>query len=82
MKNFAKTFVSNMANGDIFYSRLSFGTNQQQFFGIFQFLKGGSFSSPLILKVKKNVGTQRVKVNYQQKVGGQLSPLGLVPPAL
>ena len=46
MKNFAKTFVSNMANGDIFYSRLSFGTIQQQFFGIFQFLKGGSFSSP------------------------------------
>ena len=35
-----------MANGDIFYSRLSFGTIQQQFFGIFQFLKGGSFSSP------------------------------------
>ena len=46
MENFAKTFVSNMANGDIFYSRLSFGTIQQQFFGIFQFLKGGSFSSP------------------------------------
>ena len=35
-----------MANGDIFYSRLSFGTIQQQFFWIFQFLKGGSFSSP------------------------------------
>ena len=42
-----------MANGDIFYSRLSFGTIQQQFFGIFQFLKGGSFSSP--------PGTQRWK---------------------
>ena len=53
MKNFAKTFVSNMANGDIFYSRLSFGTIQQQFFGIFQFFEGGSFSSP--------PGTQRGK---------------------
>ena len=46
MENFAKTFVSNMANGDIFYSRLSFGTIQQQFFGIFQFLKGGEFFLP------------------------------------
>ena len=62
VENFAKTFVSNMANGDIFYSRLSFGTIQQQFFGIFQFLKGGEFFlPPLVLKVKKNVGTQRVK---------------------
>ena len=66
MDNFAKTFVSNMANGDIFYSRLSFGTIQQHFFGIFQFLKGGEFFlPPLVLKVKKNVGTQRVNVdNY------------------
>ena len=54
MENFAKTFVSNMANGDIFYSRLSFGTIQQQFFGIFQFLKGGEFFLP-------PPGTQGVK---------------------
>ena len=66
MKNFAKTFVSNMANGDIFYSRLSFGTIQQQFFGIFQFLKGGEFflPPPWYTKVKKNVGTQRVKEQF------------------
>ena len=62
MDNFAKTFVSNMANGDIFYSRLSFGTIQQQLFGIFQFLEGGSFfSPPWYSKVKKNVGTLRGK---------------------
>ena len=54
MENFAKTFVSNMANGDIFYSRLSFGTIQQQFFGIFQFLKGGEFFlPPLVVKGEK-----------------------------
>ena len=46
MQNFAKTFVSNMANGDIFYSRLSFGTIQQQFFGIFQFVKGRDYFKP------------------------------------
>ena len=50
-----------MANGDIFYSRLNFGTIQQQFFGIFQFLKGGVFPPPLVNKgEKKNIGTQGV----------------------
>ena len=54
-----------MANGDIFYSRLSFGTIHKQFFGIFQFLKRGSFSSPLVNKgEKKIVGTQRVKLEF------------------
>ena len=52
MENFAKTFVSNMANGDMFYSRLSFGTIQQHFFGIFQCLKGGEFFLPPPLVVK------------------------------
>ena len=44
-----------MANGDIFYSRLSFGTIQQQFFGVFQFLKGGGgvFPPPLVVKGEK-----------------------------
>ena len=42
MDNFAKTFISNMANGDIFHSRLSFGTIEQQFLGIFQNIKYNS----------------------------------------
>ena len=63
MKNFAETFVSNMANDDIFYSRLSFGTIQQQFFGILQFLKGGEFFlPPWYSKVKKTLVLKGLRV--------------------